>query len=435
MDPTELKRSLVELEESRRAAEYERLSRKVAKRPLVLYFGRSSGFSDNAKYAFLHAAAAPRPYELLWCGFDAAVHAQLSGLGLPSLLIQQDLRRSIDVLLHAAAAVFCVNPNESLRGNPVLAACLAGARQLQLWHGISVKHLMLDLMGHLDLRQNSLRRGFDLGSRCDAMLSTAASFDAYWHRSFGAGTLLRAGHPRNEVLLREPQPLEMLGAELDPAAADALLGRGGPKLLLVPTWQRGHATWLESPAARARLVAFARSCGATVFAKRHPMVQGDPSGSDGIVELGAQLDLYPWLRGFDLLVTDYSSILFDFLLGGRPVATLDIDAGAHQSYEPDWSLLPPLPEYRHRFVPETLESTLTAALEADHLAPARAESAAVLFESDPLAACGAVQAFVDGWMAAHAPRDYAVIDPFEAAAGGRSALRRSVDEMPGVRGR
>ena len=420
MDDKETRRVLADLDESQRAAELERLSLRVRKRPLVLFFGRA-GFSDNSKYAFLHALGAPRPYDVMWCTFDDALHEQLTGFGLPCLHLARDMRATLDILLHAAVAVFCVNPNESLRASYGLAACLAGARQLQLWHGISVKHLMLELMQHLDLRTQSLRRGFDLGSRCDAVLSTASAFDGFWHRTFNAGTLLRGGFPRNEVILRDPQPLEMLGAEVDDATAAALLAPDRRKLLLVPTWQRIHSTWLTSPEALQRIVAFGRKHGITVFVKTHPMtLPANPATygerGNGVFLLDTRLDIYPWMRAFDVLVTDYSSILFDFLLTGRPVLTLDLQPGEHQRFEPDWSLLPAMDEYRHRFRPEDLERTLAFALAKDGLAEARAAAAARLFETAPLNACAATQAFIDRWMTEPQTTDYTLVDPLDTVA-------------------
>ena len=56
------------------------------------------------------------------------------------------LRALLHLLLHAAVALFCVNPHESLRGSVALNACLDGAKKIQLWHSVSVKQLSLMLI-------------------------------------------------------------------------------------------------------------------------------------------------------------------------------------------------------------------------------------------------------------------------------------------------
>jgi CDP-glycerol glycerophosphotransferase len=50
--------------------------------------------------------------------------------------------------------------------------------------------------------------------------------------------------------------------------------------------------------------------------------------AEGLYLLDPGTDVYPWLNRFDALVTDYSSIMFDFLLTGRPVLRLRLLACA-----------------------------------------------------------------------------------------------------------
>lgn len=400
------------LEEQQLGRDFEHLSLRIKKRRLVLFFGRAA-FADNTKYAYLHALARERNHEVLWCTADDDLAAQLDAQGLPVLRLFADLDRTIDVLLHAAVALFSVNPNESLTGAVALIGCLAGAKKVQLWHGVSVKRLTLQLIPHLGVRDRNLRAPWVASSGADVVLSTAQHFDAYWREVFGCRHLLRAGFPRNEVLVRAPQAIEMLGAEL-PEDLIAPLHGGRPNVLVVPTWQRHRGTALTENDFFAQALRFARTHKVNFFFKMHPTYfkQWDGAGAkaEGLYLLDPGTDVYPWMNRFDALVTDYSSIMFDYLLTGRPVLTLDLNPGDHQDFEPDYGLVP-AGDFRAVFTPDTFAATLQRALFDDRGGDARAAYAARLFETDPAAASAQVMALVDALVEDSQQPDWNVITP------------------------
>ena len=127
--------------------EFKSLSEKTSKKPLVLFFGRST-FSDNTKYLFLACQRANPSFEIKWCTAEKRLHEKLLQHGLPSFLVNQDWRETVNLFLDAACAVYCENPYSALWSLPLLRGCLSGATQIQLWHGISVKHLDLMLIPH-----------------------------------------------------------------------------------------------------------------------------------------------------------------------------------------------------------------------------------------------------------------------------------------------
>jgi CDP-glycerol glycerophosphotransferase len=381
-------RTLGKLDDLQLADEFTQLSRKLRKRPLVLFFGRNT-FSDNSKYLFLRAASQPRGYDVVWCTINPELTAQLQAQGLPCLLLSQDIDLTLDLLLHAAVAVFTLNPYESLGMSQPMLGCLAGAKQVQLWHGVSVKKLTLQLLGYLGARAADVRPYWLSSIRADHVLSTAPCFDAYWREVFGCRHLARAGMPRNEVLLRDATELELLGAELDPRA-QAALASGRPSVLVVPTWQRGKFTELTGSTFLAHAVKFAREHKANIFFKAHPTYFGHwkqkTQEVEGLHLIDPGLDIYPWMSRFSALATDYSSIMFDFLLTGKPVLTLDLQPGDHQSYEPDYSLVPE-GDFRIPYTSETFGAKLKRALFDDKGREARLAYARQVFDADPGTAC------------------------------------------------
>lgn len=402
-------RAITQLEEQQLAHELESMSRRTAKRRLVLFFGRAT-FSDNTKYLYLRDVAREKNHEVIWCGFDEALIAMLTANGLPCVNLSLDIDRSIDLLMHAAVAVFCVNPNESLKGSYSLNACLAGARKLQLWHGVSVKHLLLRLMPHLGVRELAIRRAFYMASQADHVLSTASTFDRFWREVFGCRHLVRAGFPRNEVLVRPPTALELLGADIS-AEVEAGLSSGRKNVLVVPTWQRGHQTYLNDSDFFAKVISFGKKQKVNFFFKMHPTYFSQnidtAKKTEGFYLLNPGTDTYPLLPRFDLLLTDYSSIMFDFLLTGKPVLSLDLAHDEHQRFEPDFSLVPEV-GFRHKFTRVDFESKLRQALYEDDLRPQRDEMAARIFETDPALASEQLLRLIDRLVETAVADDYTV---------------------------
>ncbi|BAN96757.1 hypothetical protein E05_19910 [Plautia stali symbiont] len=127
-----------------------------------------------------------------------------------------------------------------------------------------------------------------------------------------------------------------------------------------------------------KLMRYALHHDINVFFKTHPYHKGDNVFASGKVanlhSLPMELDIYPWLNHFDVLITDYSSIMFDYLLTGKPVLTLDIPAGKHHNFEPDYRLVPGNDNWRYRFTPDSLVEVLHSALHQDDKQFARQEN-------------------------------------------------------------
>jgi CDP-glycerol glycerophosphotransferase len=113
----------------------ERISLRKEKSPIVVYFGRPDSFSDNSKYLYLDACANDYGFRPYWVTSNPGVFDLLNSSGLPVLSLTNQIDAVIQILVKTAAAVFCVNPNESMVDTKVRAA-ITGAFKLQLWHGL-----------------------------------------------------------------------------------------------------------------------------------------------------------------------------------------------------------------------------------------------------------------------------------------------------------
>lgn len=396
--------------------EFEELSLKVRKRPLVLFFGRTT-FCDNTKYLFLDAVQHAHEYDVQWCTWSASLAAELQSHNLPCLLLGDDMAHTTRELLQCSVAVFCENMLSAFIGNPALAGALAGAQKIQLWHGVSVKHLDLMLIPFANAADHQFRRSLKLAARPDAFLSTASCLDSFWALAFGSTQLIRAGQPRNAVIVREPTAHEMIGASM-PADMQAMMHDASRRRVLVaPTWKRGEGLFTSSADFHARMASWAEREQAVVFVKAHPFmsVSQRPANVSGrLYFLDAGMDVYPWLSRFDAMITDYSSIMFDFLFTGKPIFTFDASTQTSYGFEPDWSLIPDTP-FRYDFDAHSLESVLSANMSAHPLQASQRVLCDQLFESDPLLASSQLLQVIDECNAIALNKPVNVID-FSASA-------------------
>ncbi len=404
--------------------DYAELSQKVVKRPLILFFGRPT-FSDNTKYLFLATVQAATDCEVIWCSFSQPLLAQLAAHGLPCFDMSADLRKTCNLFLEASVVVFCENLAAALGWSTVLAGALAGAQRFQLWHGVSVKHLSLMLMPHLDLNDAQFRRQLRFASRVEYVLSTSSQLDAFWVRVFGCPNLVRAGQPRNEVIVREPTAREMIGAELPAKQAELLRSSAKKKFLLVPTWQRGKVQiHISTPAFYTQLARWAAANDSVVFVKSHPFLlhSGVPENIDHrVFFLGAGVDVYPWMAKFDALITDYSSIMFDFLLTHKPIFTYNTRTQVAYGFEPDYSLIPE-GDFRYEFNADTFESVVAKNLGAHPLHADQKKLSAQLFETPAADACAQLVPFLTTLSQNVVDKNFTVTTPQKSAPALRAAV-------------
>ncbi|MBJ9045567.1 CDP-glycerol glycerophosphotransferase family protein [Citrobacter braakii] len=362
--------------------------KKTKNKKRILFFDRDA-FADNTKYLYLHMVKNPQ-LECIWCTWNEAVYDMLQKHHLPVHLLGKNNDETINLLLEAKIAIYCVNPHHSLHRNWSYFACLEGAKHIQLWHGISVKNLLLQLTPYFSMTDLGFSTSLAWASRTDYVLSTAEVLNPYWREVFGCDNIINASYPRNEVLLRNVTPLELLGSKIDTRTMKAIASKR-KKIFIAPTWQRFDNTEILSKEMLTQLLLYTSKNNIDVFIKTHPYraVNFDSNALkiNNFYFIDADVDVYPFLNRFDALITDYSSIMFDFLLTKKPVLTLDIAPGEHANFEPNYALLPINNKFRYTFTKDNITSVLYKALFKDDKAVERELAVSRLFPNDSTNAC------------------------------------------------
>jgi CDP-glycerol glycerophosphotransferase len=324
----EVRRIGRELELERACRSLAEMSRMAPKSRSVVFVGRWH-FGDNLKYAWLAALdrAQAAGYECWYLPPDAAQQALVEGLGAPCLPWDWRDWTPEHLLVAQRTAVLVIADHffsAAWHPNPYAPALFAGARRVQLWHGISIKEIALRLP--TALRGMSAFRAEALAScgRYASFVGSSAAAESEWRRWFAFERYRAVGYPRNDVLLREPTGRDLLNVDADALdLARATRRAGGRIALYVPTFRDEQlGTWLYS-AGIDRLASALAARGDRLIVNLHPLDQFEQprlaACYPDVAFVREKSDLYPLLREVDLMVTDYSSLMFDYLPLGRPL--------------------------------------------------------------------------------------------------------------------
>lgn len=233
--------------------------------------------------------------------------------------------------LSAAVVVTC---DHLLNPNPYAAALLAGARHVQLWHGVSIKEIGLRNLAPLKQMSPRFARVIATCGPFTRLIGTSASQESEWRRWFGFERYEPIGYPRNDVLLREPDAADLLNVDMAVyRLAKETRAAGKRVVLYAPTFRDAkQGTWMIEAGLEQMAQALARR-GDLLIVNVHPVEAPlIPKLSQALPTarfVTPRTDLYPVMRETSLLITDYSSVMFDYLLLDRPIVLFRPD---HQDY-------------------------------------------------------------------------------------------------------
>lgn len=198
---------------------------------------------------------------------------------------------------------------------------------VQCWHGTPLKRLALDVQAAPHLREATRRWINREVPRWDLLLSpnpftTPILRQAYEYE----GEILESGYPRNDVLMSQ-------GRDRIRAETRRRLGiaEGKRVVLYVPTWRdnfylgggrRGFDLALDLDRVRAAL-----GEDHVLLLRTHYLIT-DRSWSqrdDVVLDVSRYPDIAELYLAADLLVTDYSSAMFDFAVTGKPIVFFAYD--------------------------------------------------------------------------------------------------------------
>jgi CDP-glycerol glycerophosphotransferase len=323
-------------------------SRVVSRQPDHWVFGCGSGVGEGALALFLEARRSNPNLTLTWLARNTRDDADAKALGIPTVRLTswhgfwRTLRAEVLVVTHGFGDV----NRFGTRGGYIV----------QLWHGIPLKLIHLDSPATLRspilpdsrvIKRVLLYRGAARSIRMFPAASHTAATRLRTAFALPADRVVVTGDPRDDVLSQGT-------ADERKSTARALLARrlqlpplsARTRILMhAPTWRDGAVDPVIPTAREWNAISeYLAQANAILVLRPHPLSVGDygdgPLVTDRIMLLDSPLqpDITPVLPAVDTLITDFSSIAYDYALTGGEILYLAPDVEAYSAsrglYEP-----------------------------------------------------------------------------------------------------
>ncbi|MDQ8705804.1 bifunctional glycosyltransferase family 2 protein/CDP-glycerol:glycerophosphate glycerophosphotransferase [Streptomyces sp. LHD-70] len=289
--------------------------------------------------------ASPRRDAVLYSSFDGrqhsdsprAVHEELAGrdLGLEHLWVVRDQQAVVPpsarpVVLWSAEWYEALARCRAIVTNTQLPQWFEraeGQTVVQTWHGTPLKRIGRDVTGSVSADPAYIATLPGRAAQWSALVSPNRVSTPILRSAFGyEGEVLEYGYPRSDLLHAADR------AKVAAAVRERLGIPDDAKVVLyAPTWREnqpktGGRYGLDL---QLNLTAAERALGEdhVLLVRRHYLVGGTVPGSRFVRDVTRYPDVAELLLISDVLVTDYSSLMFDFAQTGRPMLfhTHDLD--------------------------------------------------------------------------------------------------------------
>ncbi|TWX67628.1 CDP-glycerol glycerophosphotransferase family protein [Colwellia sp. C1TZA3] len=234
--------------------------------------------------------------------------------------------------LRASKAIIC----QSLHDD-VFSPCIGKRTEVvQLWHGIPLKKIMFDVFGGRKNKKNAIGQLIDWLSpynkhRNDIVISTSELTQSLLAKAFRIphDKVLTCGFPRNDVFFEK-------AGNTENAKSTQF------KCIYMPTFRGGKASECDLFEQYGfnikQMEAELTKHNVELTLRMHP-VNKPPYQivkqlkHSTAIKLDTGEDIYQSINQYDCLITDYSSIYFDFLLSNKPIVFAPFDLDVYKKRE------------------------------------------------------------------------------------------------------
>lgn len=269
------------------------------------FLGKQFGGNPRAIYEYM--LEHHPDYEFYWCYHGD--HADIPGA---TKIVRRDSREYWEALARC----------QKLVNNIVFPTWMYGTkkRYLQTWHGSPLKRIGFDI--HVTGPETKGRYGFFNESRnWDALISANELCSQKFPGAFRfRKEMLAIGYPANDIFYQKEREAKTRRA----MRKNLALPEGAEVFLYAPTWRDNKAVgnWVFSFDLTPDFskILDKAPAGSVVLLRQHHLTQSQKNGNDPrVIDVSNYPDAHELMVASDVLITDYSSIFFDWACSRKPV--------------------------------------------------------------------------------------------------------------------
>jgi len=285
----------------------------------VFWSGVGMSFSDNAKYLFLYCSSEEKK-NCYWITKNKDLVESLINNGLNAYYKYSIM----GIWLSISSKVYIYDSRTSCINH----FTSSGAFRVNLWHGSPLKTIDRDITVknnafYIGNHNWGLKRYLvrmimpEWFTTSNLMIASSKKVKEYFYSAFGSKEIEVTGFPRNDIIIKPNLYRKHLVFEKN--IIDSILTM--KTILYAPTFRDTNRYERETPIEWLRLNDLLKKNDTTFLIKlhRHDYSIAMKEKFSHIIVLDNESDMYPLFTKVDLLITDYSSIFFDFLLTDKPI--------------------------------------------------------------------------------------------------------------------
>jgi CDP-glycerol glycerophosphotransferase (TagB/SpsB family) len=284
----------------------------------------SNAFNDNSKYLFICVSGHQPAIDAAWISASKETVKQVRRLGLKAFYIG-----SVKGLFFALRSKYWFFNSYT---SDILFFASGGAVRINLWHGIGLKkmtHGRWTFKRAFYYPQNYQRPNFLLSSTAFQSVKFAEVF------RINLSQCLNLGYPRNALLTAPEEVRRDFIQRYESPETLKLIARikqYRKTFIYMPTWRESQRNIFVDNMDLNSLQALMKETDSVLLLKPHVNTRINHnffSRFENIMLLDGRIDTYAVLPYTDVLITDYSSVLYDYMLmEGKDVIlyTYDMDS-------------------------------------------------------------------------------------------------------------
>ena len=299
----------------------------------IWLFGSTWGrrFADNPRYFYLYLSQHKKDHQNavrpVWIGHDRSIIRILNEMGYEAYYNHS--LKGIWYCLRGKVYFYDNYPKD------ISQWLSGGAVKVNLWHGAPLKKIQMDnihdKVRYPDRRVDKLRyalRRFTDEKPSHFILSPSDFFAPIFSSAFATQKVLTTGFPRTDVFTGEQIHNVLLDSERDTYNKIKELKKEKKIFLYMPTFRDSETKFFDVM----RMEEFERYLRENNYlfctklhCKSKLRKEFESIAGEHVILIDPNADPYVFVGLSDVLITDYSSIYFDYLLTGKPILFFDYD--------------------------------------------------------------------------------------------------------------